>query len=161
MTAPVKAILATLTDELVGLRCRPLIKLEIPLVSAREVSCRVRAGEVARPSFVRDDFWLHPKEPVMAFLVCLSADRLGPPPPSSGSWMSLSRWMELGAIGEGGPINVGRTAWQDGNRSPTGRHLGGRPAFPVLKNYERTLKAQGVRAFPQVFSRLKPQVATL
>jgi hypothetical protein len=69
--------------------------------------------------------------------------------------------MELGAIGEGGPINVGRTAWQDGNRSPTGRHLGRASAFPVLKNYERTLKAQAIRAFPQVFSRLKPQVVAL
>jgi hypothetical protein len=66
--------------------------------------------------------------------------------------------MELGAIGEGGPINVGRTAWHDGNRSATGRHLDRCSAFPVHKNYERTLKVQAIRAFPQVFSRLKPQV---
>ncbi len=33
--------------------------------------------------------------------------------------------------------------------------------FPCLRIYERTLKAQGIRAFPQVFSRLKPQVAAL
>src|SRR6185369_8992841 len=49
MTAPVKAIFATLTEEAVGLRCRPLIGALSPLF-AREVSCRVRAGEVARPA---------------------------------------------------------------------------------------------------------------
>src|SRR5258707_6630215 len=46
-TAPVKAIFATLTVDVVGLRCRPLIGALDPLLSAREVSCRVRAGEVA------------------------------------------------------------------------------------------------------------------
>src|SRR3954468_10557733 len=59
MTAPVKAIFATLTADVVGLRCRPLIGAMVPLLSAREVSCRVRAGEVARPCRTR----LHPKEP--------------------------------------------------------------------------------------------------
>src|SRR4030081_2637091 len=49
MTAPVKAILATLTADVVGLRCRPLIGAFGPLLRAHEVSCRVRAGEVARP----------------------------------------------------------------------------------------------------------------
>src|SRR5215210_1098590 len=58
-TAPVKAIFATLTDDAVGLRCRPLMGALVPLFSAREVSCRVRAGEVARPCRTR----LHPKEP--------------------------------------------------------------------------------------------------
>src|SRR3954447_5403581 len=50
MTAPVKAIFATFTADVVGLRCRPLIGALGPLFSAREVSCRVRAGEVARPA---------------------------------------------------------------------------------------------------------------
>src|SRR3954453_4023381 len=50
MTAPVKAILATFLADAVGLRCRPLMGAMVPLLSAREVSCRVRAGEVARPS---------------------------------------------------------------------------------------------------------------
>src|SRR4051812_47876580 len=49
-TAPVKAIFATLTDDVVGLRCRPLMVALVPLYSAHEVSCRVRAGEVARPA---------------------------------------------------------------------------------------------------------------
>src|SRR6187401_2204006 len=59
MTAPVKAIFATFTADVVGLRCRPLIGALGPLLSAREVSCRVRAGEVARPCWTR----LHPKVP--------------------------------------------------------------------------------------------------
>src|SRR5687767_11406847 len=51
-TAPVKAILATFAADVIGaaLRWRPVIGAEIPLVGAREVSCRVRAGEVARPA---------------------------------------------------------------------------------------------------------------
>src|SRR3954451_17931707 len=37
-TAPVKAIFATLTDDVVGLRCRPLMVALVPLYSAHEVS---------------------------------------------------------------------------------------------------------------------------
>src|SRR5215813_12317524 len=58
MTALVKASFATLTADVVGLRCRPLIDARSSL-NAYEVSCRVRAGEVARPCWAR----LHPKEP--------------------------------------------------------------------------------------------------
>src|SRR5215217_4076057 len=61
MTAPVKAIFATLTDDVVGLRCRPLMGALNPLYSAHEVSCRVRAGEVARPASSKRRR-LHPKE---------------------------------------------------------------------------------------------------
>jgi hypothetical protein len=48
ITAPVTASLATPTEDVVGLRWRPLI-CRSSLERAYEFSCRVRAGEVARP----------------------------------------------------------------------------------------------------------------
>ena len=47
--AAVKVILATFLVDAVGLRCRLLIA-RVLSVRAHEVSCRVRAGEVARPA---------------------------------------------------------------------------------------------------------------
>src|SRR4051794_4377753 len=88
MTAPVKAIFATLTADVVGLRCRPLIGAIVPLLSAREVSCRVRAGEVARPSSSKRRR-LHPKEPQAVPGPYLFGGPVGPPPPSR--LLSLSR----------------------------------------------------------------------
>src|SRR4029453_7728283 len=78
MTAPVKAIFATFTADVVGLRCRPLIGALGPLLRAHEVSCRVRAGEVARPCWAR----LHPKGPQAAPGPFMFGGPVGPPPPS-------------------------------------------------------------------------------
>src|SRR5262245_35292230 len=64
MTAPVTAILATLTDDEVGLRCRPLIWRCIPLVNA---PARSAVGFGLERSPGRRRLWgrrsrLHPKE---------------------------------------------------------------------------------------------------
>src|SRR4051812_31538189 len=109
MTAPVKAILATLLADAVGLRCRPLMGALVPLLSAREVSCRVRAGEVARPCRTR----LHPKEPQAVPGPYWFGGPVGPPPPSklfvvvpcTNGWSSA----RLGTVGQS---NEGRLAWE-------------------------------------------------
>src|SRR5271168_2831554 len=97
-TAPVKAIFATLTADVVGLRCRPLIGAFVPLFGAREVSCRVRAGEVARPSSSKRRR-LHPKEPQAVPGPICSVDRWVPRLHPSCSSLSVHQRMELGAVG--------------------------------------------------------------
>ena len=111
--AAVKAILATFLADAVGLRCGLLIA-GVLSVRAHEVSCRVRAGEVARPAIVfrvetssaspqgaargsrvrfRWTSWvprLHPR--------CLSVS-----PPNG--WSSARRG------GEGPPLGKARLAW--------------------------------------------------
>src|SRR5690606_22392015 len=93
-TAPVSANLATVRPVLVGLRWRPLMSVSVFLsVRTYEVSCRVRAEEVARPSCSVRSLPASPRGPLLAhrpgppgkphrsepggFL----GDRLGPPFP--------------------------------------------------------------------------------
>src|SRR5258705_9782848 len=97
MTAPVKAIFATFTADVVGLRCRPLIGALGPLFCAREVSCRVRAGEVARP-VPSKQHRLHPKEPHAAPGPDDSVDRWVPRLHPSCSSLAVRQRMELGAV---------------------------------------------------------------
>src|SRR5215204_4282259 len=100
MTAPVKAIFATFLADAVGLRCRPLIGALGPLFSAHEVSCRVRAGEVARPCWTR----LHPKEPQAVPGPYLRWTGGSPASIQVVCRCSVHQRMELGAVGHGGPI---------------------------------------------------------
>src|SRR5215469_13960145 len=93
MTAPVKAILATLTEEVVGLRCRPLMGAIGPLLCAHEVSCRVRAGEVARPASSEDDVGFTPRNR-SRLLVLFCGGPVGPPPPSRLLSLAGPEWME-------------------------------------------------------------------
>src|SRR4029077_17805154 len=111
MTAPVKAILATLTDDVVGLRCRPLMGAMVPLLCAHEVSCRVRAGEVARPSSP-ERRRLHPKEPQAVPGPICSVDRWVPR--LHPCCLSLSR----------APTDGARRGWFTAGHSIKGRWLG-------------------------------------
>ena len=54
----------------------------------------------------------------MRLQVLLFGGPVGPPPPSRLFVVGLIRWMELGAIGTGGPVEGGRRAWL---RTVTGR----------------------------------------
>ena len=98
-----KAILATFLADAVGLRCRLLIAVVLS-VRAHEVSCRVRAGEVARPAIVSG--WkrrrLHPKGP-QAAPGSYFGGPVGSPPPSTVFVGVPAQRMELGAKGRGGP----------------------------------------------------------
>src|SRR3954462_15211784 len=98
MTAPVKAILATFLADAVGLRCRPLMGAMVPLLSAREVSCRVRAGEVARPS--SSSTTASPQGTASGSWSYLFGGPVGPPPSIQVVCRCpVHRRMELGAVG--------------------------------------------------------------
>src|SRR4051812_29182267 len=104
VTVSVKAILATLIADVVGLRCRPLIGAIGPLCCAREVSCRVRAGEDARPG----------REYGIGFTprsrkrpLVLVGGPVGPPPPSMSLSFALPNgWSSARRVRTGRPILV-------------------------------------------------------
>ena len=145
MTAPVKAILATFTADAVGLRCRPLIGALVSSLRAREVSCRVRAGEVARPAASkRRGFTPRSRK---RLLVLLFGGPVGPPPPSKvvRCWPCPDGWSSARS-GHGGPPDWGRGAWERTVTAlPASRHLLPVTAFPVPANPKRALNAQDVR----------------
>ena len=158
MTASVKAILATLIADVVGLRCRPLISAIGPFSCAREVSCRVRAGEVARPG----------REYGIGFTprsrkrpLVLVGGPVGPPPPSM--LFVVCPYPTDGARREGSG-RAGRflstSLGQDRNGSLRSRHLLPTLALLVAANPNSVLNAQEIRAFSQVQTVLNPAVAS-
>ena len=83
-------------------------------VRAHEVSCRVRAGEVAQSNgcFRVETSSASPKGAATSSSVPISVDRLGPPPPSTVFVGVPAQRMELGAKGmEGPPLGNMRLAW--------------------------------------------------
>src|SRR3954451_3808330 len=111
MTAPVTAILATLTDDEVGLRCRPLILRSVPLFDA---PARSAVGFGLERSPGRRRLWwkrfrLHPKESHAA--PSPVGGPVGPPPPSMVFVGLPAPWMELSAkSGKGLPGLRGLTS---------------------------------------------------
>src|SRR6478672_2453869 len=100
MTAPVKAILATFTADVVGLRCRPLIGALGPLLCAPTRSA-VGFGLERLPGRARHGFT--PRGRKRLLVLCISVDRWVPRlHPSCSSLFRVQR-MELGAGGHGGP----------------------------------------------------------
>ena len=133
---------------------------------AYEVSCRVRAGEAARPaSFsAENDAGFTPRNRER-FQVRFSVDRLGPPPPSVVFVDSPAPRTELGAIGgEGQPPGISgycSTGFEDGNWSYARRHLLPGMVFSRAANTSRGLKPHHVGVFQQVSRERDISVATL
>jgi hypothetical protein len=157
----VKVILATFLVDAVGLRCRLLIA-RVLSVRAHEVSCRVRAGEVARPAIVsrvetssaspqgaargsRSDFGGPVGSPA-SIHGCLLVS-----PPNG--WSSARKGEEArrweGSAGLGHDRNVWRRS----------RHLWRNQRFLLRANLHRPLKPHDTSAFPQVQTDLYLPVA--
>src|SRR6478736_6356477 len=85
-------------------------------VRAHEVSCRVRAGEVARPAdcFRVETSPASPQGAASGSRV-RSVDRLGPPPPSTVFVGVPAQWMKFGSKGREGPP-LGRLGWLGSRR---------------------------------------------
>ena len=120
MTAPVKAILATLDADVVGLRCRPLIGRRIPLVE------RLRgqlsgSGWRGRPAVIPWNRVGFTPRNRGRFLVRSFGGPVGPPPPSTvlvlstpNGWSS-ARWDERAHCSEGS------AAWRQTRSGSHGR----------------------------------------
>ncbi len=132
-------------------------------VRAHEVSCRVRAGEVARPAIVSR----------------VETSPASPQGAASGSrvrfrwtgWVPRlhprvfvgvpAQWMEFGAKGRGGPAAGKGSAGlgHDGNVWRGSRHLLVKLAFRLRANLNKPLKPHDTSAFPQVRTDLYLPVA--
>ena len=162
--AAVKVILATFLVDAVGLRCRLLIA-RVLSVRAHEVSCRVRAGEVARPA---DCFRVEtsPASPQGAargsrvrFRWTGWVPRLHP-----RVFVGVpAQWMEFGAKGRRRPAAGKGSAGlgHDGNVWRRSRHLLRNQRFLRGANLQRPLKPHDTSAFPQVLTDLYLPVAIL
>src|SRR4029078_3126168 len=107
MTAPVKAIFATLSADVVGLRCRPLIGALGPLLYAPTRSA-VGFGLERLPG--RAGLGFTPRGRKRLLVLFISVDRWVPRLHPSSSSLTVHQRMELGAGGHGRPNEYGSMA---------------------------------------------------